>query len=194
VVATPGAEPAVDGGYGAALLLDGWAMLSRPDLAVAEETLRRWMGAAATVVPHADGGRVVVVADSSLPTVQALVRWDPAGHAAEELAARDEVGFPPAVRMAAVEGPADAVAETVDAVTGSADVPESLELLGPVEIDPPERPGEVQEDQVRERMLLRVPRADGRRLAAALAAAQAGRSARKAADAVRVRMDPTGIG
>jgi primosomal protein N' (replication factor Y) len=197
VVATPGAEPAVEGGYGAALLLDGWAMLSRPDLAVAEETLRRWMGAAAAVVPHGDGGRVVVVADSSLPTVQALVRWDPAGHAAEELAARAEVGFPPAVRMAAVEGSADAVAETVDAVTGAADAPESLELLGPVEIDPPERPGEAghaPDGQVRERMLLRVPRADGRRLAAVLAAAQAGRSARKVAETVRVRMDPTGIG
>ena len=194
VVATPGAEPAVDSGYGAALLLDGWAMLSRPDLAVAEETLRRWMGAAATVVPHGDGGRVVVVADSSLPTVQALVRWDPAGHAADELAARAEVGFPPAVRMAAVEGPADAVTETVDAVSASAEAPESLELLGPVEIDPPDRPGEAGGDQLRERMLLRVPRADGRRLATALAAVQAGRSARKAADTVRVRMDPTGIG
>ena len=46
------------GAYGAALLLDGWAMLSRPDLRVAEETLRRWMGAAALVVPAADGGRL----------------------------------------------------------------------------------------------------------------------------------------
>ena len=54
-------------GTAAALLLDGWAMLSRPDLRVAEETLRRWMGAAALVVPAADGGRlgrVVVVADA----------------------------------------------------------------------------------------------------------------------------------
>ncbi len=199
VVATPGAEPSAEGGFGAALLLDGWAMLSRPDLAVAEETLRRWFGAAALVVPHGDGGRVVVVADSSLPTVQALVRWDPAGHAADELAARAEVGFPPAVRMAAVEGPPDAVAEAVDAVTGFADAPESIELLGPVEIDPPDRPQadrapDAADEQPRERMLLRVPRADGRRLASALAAAQAGRSARKASDTVRVRMDPTGIG
>ena len=35
VVATPGAEPLVPGGYGAALLLDGWALLSRPDLRAA---------------------------------------------------------------------------------------------------------------------------------------------------------------
>ena len=32
VIATPGAEPVADGGYGAVLLLDGWAMLGRADL------------------------------------------------------------------------------------------------------------------------------------------------------------------
>ena len=118
VVATPGAEPVVPGGYGAALLLDGWALLARPDLRVAEETLRRWLAAAALVRPHSEGGRVVVMADAAEPTVQALVRWDPAGHAAAELAARAEVGFPPAVRMAAVEGSAAAVAEILAELTG----------------------------------------------------------------------------
>ena len=49
VVATPGAEPVAEGGYGAALLLDGWALLGRPDLRAGEETLRRWMNAAALV-------------------------------------------------------------------------------------------------------------------------------------------------
>jgi primosomal protein N' (replication factor Y) len=49
VIATPGAEPVAAGGYGAALLLDGWALLSRPDLRAAEETLRRWMNAVALV-------------------------------------------------------------------------------------------------------------------------------------------------
>ena len=34
VVATPGAEPVAEGGYAAALLLDGWALLNRPDLRV----------------------------------------------------------------------------------------------------------------------------------------------------------------
>jgi primosomal protein N' (replication factor Y) (superfamily II helicase) len=186
VVATPGAEPRAADGYGAALLLDGWALLSRPDLRVAEETLRRWLAAAALVVPHGDGGRVVVVADSGLPVVQALVRWDPAGHAAAEYAARAEVGFPPAVRMAAVEGSPAAVAEVL------AEVPD-VEVLGPVEIDPSESgPGAPAE--LRERALLRVPRTDGRALAAALHAAQAGRSARKAPDPVRVRLDPPEIG
>jgi primosomal protein N' (replication factor Y) (superfamily II helicase) len=189
VVATPGAEPRVPGGYGAALLLDGWALLSRPDLRVAEETLRRWVTAAGLVVPHGAGGRVVVVADAALPVVQALVRWDPAGHAVAELAARAEVGFPPAVRMAAVEGGPAAVADVVDGVL--ADLP-ATEVLGPVELsDSDARPGE---PDLRERALLRVPRAEGKMLAAALHAAQAARTARKATEAVRVRIDPQAIG
>lgn len=184
VVATPGAEPPADGGYGAALLLDGRTLLSRPDLRVAEETLRRWLGAAALVVPHTDGGRVVVVADASVPTVQALVRWDPAGHAAAELAARAEVGFPPAVRMAAVEGTPEAVGDILAAL------PDDVEVLGPVELEPdPHDP-----DLRRERALLRVPRNRGRDLAAALRAAQATRTARKMANSVRVQLDPIAIG
>ncbi|WP_232663648.1 primosomal protein N' [Pseudonocardia sp. TRM90224] len=187
VVATPGAEPRVGAGagYGAALLMDGWALLGRPDLRVAEETLRRWLGAAALVVPHTEGGRVVVMADAALPVVQGLVRWDPAGHAAAELAARAEVGFPPAVRMAALDGVPDAVAEVL------ATLPDTVEVLGPVELDP------VTDDpaaEKRERALLRVPRAQGRVLAAELHAAQATRSARKASEPVRVRLDPVEIG
>jgi primosomal protein N' (replication factor Y) len=192
VVATPGAEPRVEGGYGAALLLDGWALLSRPDLRVAEETLRRWLAAAAMVVPHGDGGRVVVAADRELAVVQALLRWDPAWHAATELAGRAEVGFPPAVRMAAVEGGARAVAEVLAAL------PPEIEVLGPVELDEPAAPAEGTEDAdgagPRERALLRVPRARGKALAAALHAAQAARSSRKSLDPVRVQLDPIEIG
>jgi primosomal protein N' (replication factor Y) (superfamily II helicase) len=189
VVATPGGEPSVDevpggAGYGAALLLDGWVLLSRPDLRVAEETLRRWMTAAALVRPQAAGGRIVVAADPGLAVVQALVRWDPAGHAAAELAARAEVGFPPVVRMAAVDGRPEAVAELLKI----ADLPASAEVLGPVELDPGPA------GEAKERALVRVPRADGRALAAALAAAQAARTARKAPHPVRVQLDPLEIG
>ena len=62
VIATPGAEPLAD--YAAALLLDGWALLSRPSLRAGEETLRRWLAAAALVRP---GGTVLVHADAALP-------------------------------------------------------------------------------------------------------------------------------
>ncbi|GDY28883.1 primosomal protein N' [Gandjariella thermophila] len=177
VVATPGAEPLAEGGYGAALLLDGWALLGRADLRAAEETLRRWMTAAALVRPAGEGGRVVVAADSSLAAVQALIRWDPAWHAGQELAARAELGFPPAVRMAAVDGSPAAVADLLDGVN----LPGSAEVLGPV---PLERADGA------ERALVRVRRAEGRALAAALRAAVAVRTARKDPDLARVRLDP----
>jgi primosomal protein N' (replication factor Y) len=189
VVATPGAEPMVTGavggaGYGAVLLLDGAAMLSRPDLRVAEETLRRWLAAAALCRPASGGGRVIVAAEPGLAVVQALVRWDPAGHARAELAERGELGLPPAVRMAAVEGDPAGVAELLSL----AGLPPGAEVLGPVELDPGPS------GESRERALVRVPRAHGRALAAALAAAQATRTARKAATPARVHMDPPEVG
>jgi primosomal protein N' (replication factor Y) len=175
VVATPGAEPVAGGpGYGAVLLLDGWAMLGRADLRAGEEALRRWFAAAALARP---GGRVVVVADRGLVPVQALTRWDPAGAAARELADRTAVGFPPATRMASVSGPPAAVAEFLTEVH----LPAGGEVLGPVAA----KEGE-------ERLLLRVARAHGLDLAAALKAAQAVRSARKG-EPVRVELDPQAL-
>ncbi|OOK65009.1 putative primosome assembly protein PriA [Mycobacterium kansasii] len=57
---------------------------------------------------------VMVVAESSIPTVQSLVRWDPVGHAEAELTARSEVGLPPSVHIAALDGTAEAVMALLD--------------------------------------------------------------------------------
>ncbi|MFF4880376.1 primosome assembly protein PriA [Micromonospora sp. NPDC000668] len=174
VVATPGAEPVAEGGYGAVLLLDSWALLTRADLRAGEEALRRWLAAAALARP-APAGRVVVVADGALAPVQALLRWDAGWFAGRELAERRELGFPPAVRMASVTGPAEAVADLLAA----ARLPDDAEVLGPV-------PAE----EGRERMLVRVPRARAAALAEALHSAAGVRAARKAADPVRLQVDP----
>jgi primosomal protein N' (replication factor Y) len=180
VVATPGAEPLAAGGYGAVLLLDAWALLTRADLRASEETVRRWLAAAALARPAPEGGRVVVVADGALTPVQALLRWDPAWLAGRELAERRSLGFPPAVRVATVTGLPDAVADLLSA----ARLPEGADLLGPV----PLPSGSTQDRQ--ERVIIRVPRASGRSLAAALHAAAGVRSARKAPDPVRIQLDP----
>jgi primosomal protein N' (replication factor Y) len=171
VVATPGAEPVAEGGYGAVLLLDAWALLTRADLRAGEEALRRWFAAAALARPHA---RVLIVADRALAAVQALTRWDPAGAAARELADRTAVGFPPATRMASIEGPPNAVAEFARDLT----LPADAELLGPV----PAPDGD-------ERLLVRIPRRHGLELSTALKAGQGIRSARKG-EPVRVELDP----
>jgi primosomal protein N' (replication factor Y) len=183
VIATPGAEPVAADGYAAALLLDGWALLGRPSLRAAEETLRRWLNAAALVRP---GGSVVVLADASLPAVQALIRWDPVGFAERELAERAELGFPPAVRMAAITGSSAAVADFV----ASAELPARAEVLGPV---PAELNGASHDGDPAERALIRTPRPDGLALARALHAAQAARSARKDGAVLRVQLDPAEV-
>jgi primosomal protein N' (replication factor Y) len=178
VVSTPGAEPVAAGdGYAAVLLLDGWSLLGRPDLRAGEEALRRWANAAALAAPRAP---VVIMADAAPPPVQALVRWDPAGHAARELAERAELGFPPAVRMAAVDGEPVALQSFLAVV----ELPDSAELLGPVPLPEPEK----------ERALIRVPRTDSAALARALHAAAAIRSARKDQGAVRIQLDPPVLG
>jgi primosomal protein N' (replication factor Y) len=193
VVATVGAEPLLAGGYGVGLLLDGWALLGRADLRAAEDALRRWLSAAALVRPD---GEVLVMADPAVPTVQALLRWDPAGHAAAELAQRTEVGFPPAVRMAAVDG-------TPDGITGllaAAELPAAVEVLGPVPLPAAARPpsgmrGDGDEPGAEvERVLLRTPRTHGAALARALTAAQAIRSSQRAESPPRIQMDPLEIG
>ncbi len=175
VVATPGAEPVAADGYGAVLLLDGGAMLARADLRTGEDALRRWVAAAALARPAADGGRVVLMADPGLAPVQALVRWDPAGFARREYAERAELGLPPAVRMAALDGaPADLTA-LVDA---AAPLPDGAQVLGPV----PHGDGE--------RLLIRVDRAGGQALAERLHAGLGVLSAKKATGPVRVELDP----
>jgi len=189
IVATPGAEPRADGGYAAAVLLDGWALLGRASLRAAEEALRRWLNAAALVRPAAEDGSVVVVADAALPVVQALVRWDPVTHAERELAERNELRFPPAVRLAALTGSPDAVQEVVRA----AHLPAGADVLGPVPVADLGRHGDHGNsgspggDAVR--VLVRTDRKNGTELATALRAAQAIRSARKEAGVVRFQLD-----
>lgn len=181
VIATPGAEPLAS--YAAALLLDGWALLGRPSLRAGEETLRRWLAAAALVRPD---GTVFVHADAALPATQALIRWDPVTFAARELADRGELGFPPAVRMASVAGDATAVASLL------ASTDPAFEVLGPVSVAPADRAAGARETGADEavRALLRTSRERGAALARALAAAQAARSARKEGGGVRVQLDP----
>lgn len=173
VVATPGAEPVAEGGYAAAVLLDGWALLGRADLRAGEEALRRWMNAAALLRPAAE---LVVLADAALPAVQALLRWDPITHAERELAERAELGFPPAVRMATLTGAAAAVRQMLDETR----LPPAAQVLGPVPVG----------EGGQERAMIRVPRTDGTALAAALKGAGGVRAARKAPDVVKVSVDP----
>ncbi len=184
VVCTPGAEPVADGGYAGAVILDAGLSLARPDLRAAEEALRRWMAAVALVRPGRDGGTVAVVGPVHDRAVQALVRLDPGGFAERELGDRLQAGFPPAVRMAVIDGDRAALRSLIT----HAALPASAQILGPVEVPAPGSGGDPAS-----RIMVRVPLDDGRLLAPAFKAAQAIRSARKEPGAVRVRIDPAEI-
>lgn len=202
VVATPGAEPRAAGGYVAALLLDAAVVTGRTALDVGEQALRTWMSAAALVRP-APQGVVMLVGDGAPTPTQALVRWDSVTFAERELAERVELRLPPAVCLVSLTGPRAAVS----ALLGRADLPDEVEVLGPHVLAPVTSPdgrpagqavpeqallvGAEDEDQVR--ALVRTPWQVADALVRALAAAQAGRSARREPGTVRIQVDPTEI-
>jgi primosomal protein N' (replication factor Y) len=177
VVATPGAEPTVAGGYAAVVLLDTWLLLARSDLRAGEEALRRWMNAAAMVGSASGPGRVFAVGDAAHPALQALVRWDPGGFAHREIDERHAAHLPPASRVATLSGDADQLEQAL----GSLVLPAGAEVLGPV----PDGDGV--------RYVVRVPRVAGPTLSAALQTMQAQRSARKEPH-LRVEVDPVSLG
>lgn len=176
VIATPGAEPVAEGGYAATLLLDAWASLDRPRLDAGEEALRRWLLAAALTRPADEGGAVVLAgapAHTTLPVVEAVVRWAPEWFASREVAERRELSLPPTVWMARLTGPLAAVRQAGDEIVGA--VPQ-IERLGPITVG---------EDA---HLLLRAPSALGEQATRAAATMRRGRSARKEADQVAVRI------
>jgi primosomal protein N' (replication factor Y) len=167
VLATPGAEPRVEGGYELVVLMDAWLMLVRDDVRVVEEAHRRWFNALALARETAPA---VVVGEPA--TVQALVRADPVGLAQRELAVRAETHLPPIGRLAAIDGPADVLDDWAKRTWTP-----NTEVLGPIDVDRGMR------------LVLRAPRREGAELARLLHAAQSERSAAKL-PAVRVRIDP----
>lgn len=185
VIATPGAEPVAEAGYAAVLLLDAWASLDRPSLTAGEEAVRRWLGAAALARGAADGGVVVLCGaptHTTLPAVEAVVRWDPGWFSERELAERRELHLPPTVSMAALTGPRRALEEALESLR-SLGLPDDTEVLGPLPAG---------DDALRH--LLRVPVEHGPDLAAALVALRGVRSAHKEPVTVAVRVDPPDIG
>ena len=139
-----------------------------PTLDAGEEALRRWLARGRAdprrrrrAVRWCSAARPT---HTTLPVVEALVRWDPAWFAARELADRRELALPPTVALAAVTGERRAV----DAALRLAHLPAGVEQLGPLQVG---------DDAVR--ILLRCPLDQRPAVAEALAAMKAVRSARK---------------
>ena len=129
VVATPGLEPEISGGFAAAYLPDAQEDLWFPDARAAENAMRRWLNAAALVRA---GGPVMINADPGEAAVQGLIRWNPQQFAREELVQREAAGLPPTRRLVQLDGDQDAVADLVAATESQVS---ELRVLGPREMD-----------------------------------------------------------
>jgi primosomal protein N' (replication factor Y) len=203
VVATVGAEPVAAGGYAAALLLDGDSLLRRETLRAGEDAVRRWFNAAALVRPASEGGLVVITADDAAG-VGALLRWDPAGYASRELALRQELQLPPAVRVASVTGGRTAVGHFTDAIqqrlaaqgtvlrtAGPAPVilPAGAGAGRPALRDSGPRDSAPRDSSEEVRTLLFIPYAQAADATAVMRAVKAAAAARRSDDPVQLRLD-----
>ena len=186
VVATVGAEPIASGGYAAALLLDGNSLLRRENLRAGEDTVRRWFNAAALVRPANEGGLVVITADDTTAT-GALLRWDAAGYASRELALRQELQLPPAVRIASVTG------KRADVVHFTESLAESIQLRtagpAPVSLTLSAQRAVEQERDPDVRTLIFIPYAQAAVATRSMRAVKAASAAKRSSGPVQLRLD-----
>jgi primosomal protein N' (replication factor Y) len=124
VVATPGAEPRVAGGYSAVVLLDAHRALNRDSLRATEDAVRQWSNAIA--LGSSSSRNVLVGVPGALATKFSL--WSQSDIAAHELASRVELRFPPAIRLASIGANKELIQEVV---TNLAQLG-GLEILGPL--------------------------------------------------------------
>jgi primosomal protein N' (replication factor Y) len=181
VIATPGAEPDVDGGYQAVVILDANQALAKDSLRASEDAVRAWSNAISKLNKN---GRAVV-AGVTQHLGQRLALWQQIEIARDELDNRRELEFPPHIRLASIEGPIDAITEIAAEIKL-----EGLQVLGPIQV----RGANGEQNQ---RFVVKYPYSSGTELAAALRAtmlklasgltktSSSGRISR----AIRVRMD-----
>ena len=124
VVSTPGAEPRVEGGYGAVVLLDCNELLSRDNLRASEDAIRIWSNAIALMK---SGGLAVAVGLQGF-IGQKFALWSQAELAQREYLSRAELRFPPFIRMASLSGERELLNKVLESL------PEDIEVLGPMPV------------------------------------------------------------
>jgi primosomal protein N' (replication factor Y) len=107
VVATAGAEPYVEGGYSAVVILDAKVSLSRQNLRAQEEAVRVWSNAVAKASLKAPSVLVGVSGELS----QLFCLWNHEKIAENEYRSRQELKLPPAVRLGSITAEIDLLTE-----------------------------------------------------------------------------------
>ena len=131
VIATPGMEPRVIGGYSAVVLLDGDSFFSYSDLRAQERARETFFSASALVSAN---GEVLTVINSSNPISSALARWSPKTMISRELAELREVSFPPFARSMVLDvesGEATTIVAGLKKSVLDGRAPSTTKVLGP---------------------------------------------------------------
>ncbi|ASY10637.1 hypothetical protein [Candidatus Planktophila lacus] len=131
VIATQGMAPRCEGGYSAAVLLEGGSFFSYSDLRGQERSREAFFEAAGQVKP---GAPVLVAIDSSHPINAALASWNPAHMYKRELADLESLDLPPFTRPLTVDlatSEASTVAEGFKKALLDSRIPASTKVLGP---------------------------------------------------------------
>lgn len=131
VLATPGAQPLVDGGYSAVVVLDAMRFFAHTDIS-SQERARELLLETTSLIKKS--GKVLLVIDESHPIVSAIARLNIAPLIKRELADRQELMLPPAVASAVIVTAAQVAPQIVAGLRKALSegrLPESVRIFGP---------------------------------------------------------------
>ena len=131
VLATPGAAPSFNGGYGTVVLLEGLKFFSHPDLRSQERARELFFESAAMVNPE---GTVLLSIEEQHPIVASLTRWSPGAMIRREMAERLEIPLPPFVTSVIITGAQKEFASIASGLRKAIDdqrLPASIKVFGP---------------------------------------------------------------
>ena len=131
VLSTPGAQPLVDGGYSAVVVLDAMRFFAHTDIS-SQERARELLLESASLINKP--GKVLLVIDDSHPIVSAIARWNIAPLLKRELADRQELMLPPTVASAVIVTAAQVAPQIVAGLRKALSegrIPDSVRIFGP---------------------------------------------------------------
>jgi primosomal protein N' (replication factor Y) len=134
VLATSGAQPEVEDGYAAVVILDGMRFFSHTDLRTQERARELFLETSSLI---SQDGTVLLVIDDSHPIVSAIARWNLAPLLKRELSERTELHLPPSVFSVVLVMDQSIGMQIVNGLKKAlvdGRIPQSSNIYGPTEI------------------------------------------------------------
>ena len=132
VLATPGAQPEVDGGYSAVVVLDGMRFFAHTDLRTSERARELFFETSALISPK---GKVLLVIDDAHPITASIARWNVAPLMKRELSDREDLDLPPYVTSVVLVMEQSAASQIVSGLNKAKEqgrLPATSRVFGPV--------------------------------------------------------------